>query len=350
MLPKICPKCIAANREEASFCRNCGKVLVALPWPHQKDAGRVYCNICGNANRSGARHCARCGKPLVQPRPVPPSVQPSPVQRLICQRCGIQNRESAKYCAQCGQELLRKPQTSKKRPIPIWPLAVVLIMICIGGFAFILLREHGIMGLPATKTATVTATYPPSPTEPTLTSTFWVTASPTDSILPDPTITSTPSPTSTIVPSPTTRPTGKPVQGEVAPNFSLIDARSGEVITLSDLTGQPVMINFWATWCGYCKDEMPAIQAEYEKYQDDGLVILGLDVGDSRSSVLSYADELGLTFNLLLDSDEKVSELYLVQGLPTSFFVRRDSVIEILQVGSLSEAELSQYIKRIVEN
>lgn len=349
MHPKTCLICNTANRGDASFCRNCGRSLTALPTPNQRDSGRICCNFCGNVNRARARHCARCGKPLTQSRLSPPLVLPSADKLLNCRHCGFQNREAAKHCAKCGQ-VLHSTSSLQKRPIPIWPVAVVLIFICIGGFTFIILRDQSIVDWSVSETTTIVVTDTPALAHLTHSSTLTTTPSPTSVILPQPTVTPPLTITSTITPLPTIRPLGKPVQGEVAPDFTLMDTRSGETVTLSDLTGQPVLITFWATWCGYCREEMPTIQDEYEKYQDDGLVILAVDVGDSRSDVLSYADQIELTFNLLLDSDSDVSELYRVQGFPTKFFVRRDSVIEMVYVGSLPAAELSQYLSRIIDS
>ncbi len=234
----------------------------------------------------------------------------------------------------------------RKHPIPIWPVAVVLILICVGGFAFIILRDQSVIDWLVSETATVIAADTSTLAYLTPSFTLTNTPSPTSVILTEPTT----APSLTITPSLTIRPEGKPVQDEVAPDFTLMDARSGDTVTLSDLTGQPVLITFWATWCGYCREEMPTIQVEYERYQDDGLVILAVDVGDSRSDVLSYADQIELTFNLLLDSDSDVNELYRVQGFPTKFFVRRDGVIEMVYVGSLPATELSQYLTQIIDS
>jgi peroxiredoxin len=139
-------------------------------------------------------------------------------------------------------------------------------------------------------------------------------------------------------------------KGELAPGFSL-PAIDGKMIRLSDFKGKPVLINLWATWCPPCRFEMPGIEAAYEKYQDKGLVVLGIDftVQDDPAEVQSFIDEFKLTFPVLLDRTGDVSvDLYHMRGLPTSFFIDSNGILQRIQVGELRPAELEQDLAEIL--
>jgi peroxiredoxin len=140
-----------------------------------------------------------------------------------------------------------------------------------------------------------------------------------------------------------------PAVGALAPDFTLVDARSGERIQLSALQGRPVLINFWATWCTYCLDEMPVIQRAYEEHRDQELAVLAVDVQESRDLVRRFGDRMGLTFNLLLDSEGAVADEYRVVTMPTSYFVSRQGVIHALAVGAMDREALEQRLATILE-
>ena len=90
-----------------------------------------------------------------------------------------------------------------------------------------------------------------------------------------------------------------------APDFALA-ALDGSTIALSDLEGQVILINFWATWCPPCREEMPAIQQLYDQYQDRGFTVLAINQGQEAAQVATFAEEMGLTFPVLLDPDGDV--------------------------------------------
>jgi peroxiredoxin len=145
-----------------------------------------------------------------------------------------------------------------------------------------------------------------------------------------------------VVASPTIPPVGVTV-GMRAPELEL-KSLEGETVRLSDLRGQPVMINFWAVWCGYCRTELPEMQRAYEAYRDRGFVILAIDVQEDGSVVKPFVDELGLTFPVLLDSSAEVSRSYRVHGLPTSYFVDQDGVIIGRELGPIDEQWIAGYL------
>lgn len=133
-----------------------------------------------------------------------------------------------------------------------------------------------------------------------------------------------------------------PSVGFLAPEFSLSTA-TGEVFSLADLRGRPVLLNFWASWCPPCRAEMPALQKVYAEYQNQGLLVLAINATaqDDVGQALTFAQNLGLSFPILLDRDGAVMTQYQVNALPTSFFILSDGTIqEIVVGGPMSETLL----------
>lgn len=139
-------------------------------------------------------------------------------------------------------------------------------------------------------------------------------------------------------------------QGQAAPDFTLKTA-DGKEIQLSDYTGHPILINFWATWCPPCEYEMPGIQAAYEKYKDQGLTVLSVNftAEDKLNDVKNFVSKYQLTFPVLLDqSGDVTAKMYGMIGLPMSVFISRDGVIRRIEVGGLQEDRVDQYIQEIL--
>jgi peroxiredoxin len=134
-----------------------------------------------------------------------------------------------------------------------------------------------------------------------------------------------------------------PSKGFLAPDFTLTTL-TGETIALSDLRGEAVLINLWASWCGPCRAEMPAMQEIHERYSDRGFHILAVNATnqDSLESAAAFVDELGVTYPILLDLDGNVSALYQLRALPSTFFVGPDGrITEVIVGGPMAEALLS---------
>ncbi len=141
-----------------------------------------------------------------------------------------------------------------------------------------------------------------------------------------------------------------PQAGFRAPDFSL-KTPAGETYTLSALKGQAVLINIWATWCPPCRAEMPAIQALYEEYSPQGLVVLGVNstIQDEPLKIAPFVEEYGLTFPILLDETGEVTRVYEVRALPSSFFIDRQGRIhEVVIGGPMSPALLRTRIQEIL--
>lgn len=118
-------------------------------------------------------------------------------------------------------------------------------------------------------------------------------------------------------------------EGELAPNFKL-ESLDGGTVQLSDFLGKKVIVNFWASWCGPCRQEMPAMQAFYDDYADD-VEVLAVNATESETNlqaVQSFIGEFNFTYPTLLDEDLSVNEAYKIIGLPTTYFIGTDGVIQ----------------------
>jgi thiol-disulfide isomerase/thioredoxin len=131
-----------------------------------------------------------------------------------------------------------------------------------------------------------------------------------------------------------------PVIGEKAPDFQLLRS-DGTAVRLSDFRGKVVWLNFWATWCVPCKQELPDIQKIYDEKRGDGLEVLEINYQEGRADALAYFEARNLTLPLLLDSGS-VFEQYKLQGLPDSFFIDRDGNLSSMYIGLLTEDKMRQ--------
>jgi len=142
-----------------------------------------------------------------------------------------------------------------------------------------------------------------------------------------------------------------PREGFLAPDFTL-DTLDGKKVTLSELRGKIVVVNFWATWCPPCRAETPALEKSYEQYKDSGVVILGANLTnqDLVSKVESFVQEFTLTYPILLDRDGSVGYLYQINGLPTTFFINRQGIIRTAVVGGpMSETFIRSKIEALLK-
>ncbi|MGI8589340.1 MAG: TlpA family protein disulfide reductase [Chloroflexia bacterium] len=138
--------------------------------------------------------------------------------------------------------------------------------------------------------------------------------------------------------------------GYLAPDFTL-DSLAGGKLQLSSLRGaHPVWVNFWTTWCGYCKVEMPEMAQLYSANKDKGLEILGVDDQEPPSSVQRYLQGRGFSWNFLLDANGLVSNRYQLRGLPTHIFIGRDGVIQDVVVGGIERRQMETEVAKLLGN
>ncbi len=136
-----------------------------------------------------------------------------------------------------------------------------------------------------------------------------------------------------------------PVVGSRAPDFTLATL-DGESIHLEALRGRPVLLNFWASWCGPCELEMPDIQARADRWEGQ-LFVLGINYDEPQTDAQAFVDRMGITFPILLDEGKRVSRQYLVQGLPTTVILDSGGVVRIRHVGLLTGDQLDQYLTEV---
>jgi peroxiredoxin len=132
-----------------------------------------------------------------------------------------------------------------------------------------------------------------------------------------------------------------------APDFTL-KSRSGENIKLSEYRGDVVMINFWASWCAPCRQEMPLLEEMYKKYSDLGFVLLGVNVEEDSTKASELLRDVAVTFPVLYDNKNDVSKLYKVVAMPSTVLVDRDGKMRYLHRGYLPGYE-NEYVKQIKE-
>ncbi len=135
--------------------------------------------------------------------------------------------------------------------------------------------------------------------------------------------------------------------GEPAPDFLVTDP-DGNTYRLSDLRGKPVWLNFWASWCPPCRAETPDLEAVYEEKKADGLVVLGISLGEQVPAVKSYVEAAGITYRIGMDSNTRIAGLYRINGLPTHFFIDKDGIIRDMQVGGLSRSAIYKKLQKIM--
>jgi len=143
---------------------------------------------------------------------------------------------------------------------------------------------------------------------------------------------------------------GPPLQvGDLPYDFALHDL-DGNTVVLSQFIGRPLLINFWATWCGPCRIEMPELQSVFVEYGDsEDFLILALDQDESAEAVSAYFDELGLTFQPLLDEGNRTARSYGLQGtLPASIFINPDGEVTVIHRGVMTRGQIDEFLAETI--
>ena len=139
-----------------------------------------------------------------------------------------------------------------------------------------------------------------------------------------------------------------PEIGKVAPDFEL-SSLDGQVVSLSDFRGKPVFLNFWATWCGPCKFEMPFIQEMYEGLSSEGLVVLAVNLREDPAKVREFMATFGFTFPVLMATSHEVPLAYNIRGIPATFLIDENGIIQDIKIGAFtSEVEMASRLKKIM--
>ncbi len=137
------------------------------------------------------------------------------------------------------------------------------------------------------------------------------------------------------------------VDSGMAPDFTLTSF-DGETITLSELRGQVVIVNFWASWCPPCREEAPYLEATWRKYKDQGVVFIGVDYVDTETAALAYIEEFDITYFNGPDVGTRISYAYNMQGVPETFFIAKNGEIRGVKIGPLYPPELDERIEELL--
>ena len=145
--------------------------------------------------------------------------------------------------------------------------------------------------------------------------------------------------------------TEAPIVGHLAPDFEL-ETALGQTVSLSEVieanaTGQPVVLNFWASWCAPCRVEMPHLQNTNVKYNGRAAVI-GVNQGEALNTVMDFGAEYNISYPLLVDTTQEVSQLYEVRGLPTTIFIDADGVVREVVIGTVTQAVLEDRLDNLL--
>lgn len=136
----------------------------------------------------------------------------------------------------------------------------------------------------------------------------------------------------------------RPMLGFAAPAFTL-DSIAGKPVSLAELRGKPVLVNFWATWCPPCREEMPRLE-ELQQTSGGSVTILGVDLQEPRSVVQAFVSARGFTWTFLLDPQGAVAAKYGVRVLPTSFFLDRRGIVRQIYTGPMTLGQMRSFLRQ----
>lgn len=138
-----------------------------------------------------------------------------------------------------------------------------------------------------------------------------------------------------------------PIASGMAPDFTLTGF-DGRTVTLSELRGQVVIINFWASWCPPCREEAAYLEQTWRKYDGNGVIFIGVDWVDTEKEALAYIDEFDITYLNGPDIGTRVAQTYNIQGVPETFYVAKNGELRGVQIGPLTSPELDQKIDELL--
>lgn len=138
------------------------------------------------------------------------------------------------------------------------------------------------------------------------------------------------------------------VVGQAAPDFDLETLDGGQV-RLSELKGKPLILNFWASWCQPCVKEMPDFQELSDTYQEQGLQVYGINVGESKVAVANFQQRVGVTFPMLLDLEDRAQTAYKILPLPATFFIDETGTIRAIYQYQMSKNQMEREVLRLLQ-
>jgi cytochrome c biogenesis protein CcmG/thiol:disulfide interchange protein DsbE len=139
-----------------------------------------------------------------------------------------------------------------------------------------------------------------------------------------------------------------PRDSGLAPDFTLA-GYDGRTVTLSKLRGQVVIINFWASWCLPCREEAAYLEQTWRKYQDQGVVFIGVDYADTDGPALAYLKEFEITYINGPDLGTRISQAYNIKGVPETYYVAKNGELRGVKIGPLQAPELDQKIEALLQ-
>ncbi len=132
-----------------------------------------------------------------------------------------------------------------------------------------------------------------------------------------------------------------------APQLVLKDL-SGKQVSFDDYRGSVILVNLWATWCPPCREEMPTLQAFYQKYKESGFVLIAIDQEETLEVVQPFVDEFGLTFPVWLDPDYEAQRKFNTMNLPSSYVIDRTGMVRLTWIGGISKKNLEKYVPDVI--
>ncbi|WP_040228269.1 thiol-disulfide oxidoreductase ResA [Bhargavaea cecembensis] len=136
-------------------------------------------------------------------------------------------------------------------------------------------------------------------------------------------------------------------EGDKAPDFTLTDL-DGNPHKLSDYKGEGVFLNFWGTWCGPCKSEMPHMEELYKEFEEKGVHVLAVNIAESDFKVKAFADTYGLSFPIVIDKTNSVRDAYNIRPLPTTFLVGPDGKVKKIIKQEMTGDQIREYMESIM--
>lgn len=135
--------------------------------------------------------------------------------------------------------------------------------------------------------------------------------------------------------------------GKAAPDF-ILPTINGDRFKLSDLEGKAVLINFWGSWCGPCKKEMPAIQSAYDQYKDQNFEVITINIQEAEITANNFMEQNNISLLVAMDKDGQVYDAYNVYNLPASFFLNPDGTVNRIYEGEMTRKNLDKWVNEII--